>query len=95
MRYFNQGSETRGDRRSNQENCQGEEYDNKSKPNCIPEQGRHSAAGYAVSHMLTGANPVLSDRGKRKRTRPVDERSVDRRCYWSFRRGRDMDCEGF
>jgi len=56
MRYFNEGSETRGDRRSDQENSQRKQYDNKRKPNCIPEQGRHSADGYAVSHMLTGAD---------------------------------------
>jgi hypothetical protein len=64
MRYFNEGSETRGDRHADQENSQREQYDNNRKPNCIPEQGRHSAAGYAVSHMLTGADPVLSNRGK-------------------------------
>ena len=56
MRYFNERSETRGDRRSDQENSQREQDDNKRKPNCIAEQGRDFADGYAVSHMLTGAD---------------------------------------
>ena len=64
MRDFSEDANTRGDRHANQENSQRKQDDNKRKPRCIPEQGRHCADGYAVSHRFAEAHLVLSNRGK-------------------------------